>query len=189
MIIRSLGNILFNGFTNKLSYKDERLTKVTLQHFRPINHWTANDKPYGIWHLEDGDHIYEFKFKFHARNQSLGLLLASPILQPIGLSVNLINRLVKIVTFSHLWHKVSKPITLKARLFEMEKDLLRIVVTPFAYLGFIFAASYGILSPYNGRKLYATFERAIYGGGAETFETKRHVPVRSFLSNKFHPYE
>ena len=40
---------------------------------------------------------------------------------------------------------------------------MRIIATPVSILGLELAAIYGIFQPYDGRKLYASFERATYG--------------------------
>jgi hypothetical protein len=49
------------------------------------------------------------------------------------------------------------------RLKDAGKDLLRVVTTPIALVGLELAAIYGIFNPYDGRKLYASIERAQYG--------------------------
>lgn len=49
-----------------------------------------------------------------------------------------------------------------ARLLDAGTDLLRIVAVPISLVGLELAALYGILSPYDGRKLYASIERLTY---------------------------
>lgn len=51
----------------------------------------------------------------------------------------------------------------KRRLKDRGQDLLRIAVTPIAFIGLELAVIYGVLSPYSGRKLYSSIERARYG--------------------------
>lgn len=46
----------------------------------------------------------------------------------------------------------------------IEKTIALIVATPLLYVGLCFSSIYGIFSPYNGRKLYATLERVAYEG-------------------------
>lgn len=41
-------------------------------------------------------------------------------------------------------------------------DALRIIASPIAIAGLELAAIYGIIRPYDGRKLYASIERAEY---------------------------
>ena len=50
-----------------------------------------------------------------------------------------------------------------ARLADAGIDFLRIIATPFSILALLFATLYGLYSPYDGRKLYATIERVAYG--------------------------
>lgn len=40
---------------------------------------------------------------------------------------------------------------------------MRILVTPLSIIGLELAAIYGLFRPYDGRKLYASLEREIYG--------------------------
>ena len=49
------------------------------------------------------------------------------------------------------------------KLADAGKDSLRIVAAPFSILGLELAALYGLIRPYDGRKMYATIERAMYG--------------------------
>lgn len=51
----------------------------------------------------------------------------------------------------------------RSRWRNLVKRLEEVVVTPFALLGLEFAAMYGVARPLDGRKLYATIERAVYG--------------------------
>lgn len=52
---------------------------------------------------------------------------------------------------------------LKSRLIECGTHLLTIARTPFAIALLELSSIFGVFSPYNGRKLYASFERAHYG--------------------------
>lgn len=45
------------------------------------------------------------------------------------------------------------------------KDILWIVATPLMLAGLELAAVYGLITPWNGRKLYGNLERAIFGEG------------------------
>jgi hypothetical protein len=54
--------------------------------------------------------------------------------------------------------------TLRAERLQQAAAGLRLLATPFAIVGLELSALYGLLSPYNGRKLYASFERLIYKG-------------------------
>jgi hypothetical protein len=51
----------------------------------------------------------------------------------------------------------------QGRLADFGKDLLRIVASPLCLVGLELSAIYGVFSPFNGQKLFSTFERTIYG--------------------------
>lgn len=148
------------------------MSSVTLRDFQPINTWEL-DKDGKKW--KDG----EFKYlidKTTGRsywNESKGcvgfkcflLILGTPIVHSIASLVNVAYRIVKLVSFSHFWmdKKGEKSSSFKERLKDAGKDLLRVVTTPSVFVGLELAAIYGMFTPYNGRKLYASFERAQYG--------------------------
>lgn len=58
---------------------------------------------------------------------------------------------------------LEKEYNLKGRIISAGGDLLRIVATPISLIGLELSAIYGIFNPFDGRKLYASFERATYG--------------------------
>lgn len=93
------------------------------------------------------------------------LTLGTPIVHSIASLVNVAYRIVNLISFYHFWKDKELgeyPYSFKERLKEVEEDLLRIIGTPIAVIGLEFAAIFGIFSPYNGRKLYASIERAQY---------------------------
>jgi hypothetical protein len=51
----------------------------------------------------------------------------------------------------------------RARFIDSAKDLLAVVTAPISLVALEIAALYGCIRPYDGRKLYATLERAVYG--------------------------
>jgi hypothetical protein len=78
--------------------------------------------------------------------------------------VNAIYRIAKLALLAHGWTGalLMQPYCFKARLKDAGGDLLRVVLTPIALVGLELAAIYGIFNPYEGRKLYASIERALY---------------------------
>ena len=92
------------------------------------------------------------------------LILGTPIYHFMASLLNVAYRIVKLVSFFHFWvdKEGEKSYSLKERFKDAGQDLLRIVVTPIAIIGLEFTAIYGVFSPYNGRKLYASIERAQY---------------------------
>jgi len=71
----------------------------------------------------------------------------------LGLS-NIAFRTLRLISLYHLWRP---NVQFEARLRSMKEDLKSLVKTPFIFTGLIFSALYGLISPYDGRKLYASF--------------------------------
>ncbi len=86
------------------------------------------------------------------------LSLGTPLIHVPAALINMAYRLVKLVTLSHFRGAFDKQHFNAAGI-----DLLRIVAAPLAIVGLELAALYGMIRPYDGRKLYATIERATYG--------------------------
>lgn len=166
---RGLGNVLFNGFDSDISKKDrDQKVGLTFAHFCPLNPWSL--EAHEIVDLRTKD-PYCDDSPTTVRLKCAALFAGSIFVQPIGLTLNLVNRICKIVTFAHLWHPSKEQYDFKARLAEWGKDLLIVVTTPLILVGMLFSALYGAtLSPYDGRKLYASFERFAYSGGYQFFD-------------------
>jgi hypothetical protein len=107
-------------------------------------------KPYG--------HEYPGLIRF----KCFWLILGTPIVHAITIICNLVYRLFLLMTFAHFWADDQK-YSFAARLLYCGTDLLRIVAAPLAIIGLELAALYGLFNPLDGRKLYATIERAEYG--------------------------
>ncbi len=95
----------------------------------------------------------------------------------ISLTINATYRALKVVSLSHFWLPIScidqnqtdGSYHFKARCVEISKDIARIVATPFAWLGLLFASWGGALSPMengprDGAKIFSSIEIAMYGG-------------------------
>lgn len=178
---KGFGNTIFNGFSSDISERDKaHQVGLQLAHFNPISNWSLDD--YDIV-----DEITEDKYWDEStstvRLKCAALFAASWIVQPIGLTLNLLNRIGKIVAFAHLWNPSPEEYCFKARLCEWGKDLMLIVSTPLILVGMLFSALYGAtLSPCDGRKLYATFERLAYSGGYQFFALNNgEKDLNSFL--------
>jgi hypothetical protein len=168
-IIKGFGNILLNGFDTDLSREDKvEQVGITFADFKPINRWHSYDNFY----CNDGisNRIYFDDSTTILRLKCAALIAATPFIQPIGLALNLINRIAKIVAFAHLWKPSNQQYNFIARFSEWAKDIAIVVLTPFILIGLLFSALYGTtLSPQDGRKLYATLERLAYSGGYQFF--------------------
>jgi len=74
-------------------------------------------------------------------------------------------RILKLATLSHLWIRKAgeDKYNFKARVKDAAVDLLKVAIHPIVIVGLELAAIYGVFRPYDGRKLYASLERAQYG--------------------------
>lgn len=182
------GNILLNGFASDIS-EEEKKRQVGLKfaHFNPTNQWSLEnyeivDKTMGDKYCNDSTTTVRLK--------CAALFVASLIAQPIGLTLNLLNRIAKIFTFAHLWSPSQENYNFKARVCEWGKDILLVISTPLILIGMLFSALYGAtLSPYDGRKLYGSLERLAYSGGYQFFTTdnSRKSPHNYLLAPCFQP--
>ena len=149
----------------------DNMKNVTLSDFHPYNTWTVVNGPELLTkgfadYITDGTGRRYFNApQGMVSSKCFLLVLGTPIVHPIAAIFNVLYRLLKLVTFSHFWIPKEEETTynFKARLKDAGEDLLRIVASPLAIVGLELAAIYGLLMPLNGRKLYATFERATYG--------------------------
>lgn len=179
-IFRGLGNTLLNGFDSNISKEDRaRLVNIRFADFIPVNQWRKNYCD--LVDMSTGREYFGESTKT-VRLKCAATFAASFIVQPVGLTLNLLNRIAKIVTFAHLWHPFQEKYSFKARICEWGMDILRVVLTPLIFIGMLFSSLYGAsLSPYDGRKLYASFERLAYSGGYQRFEYGYGKDVHRFL--------
>lgn len=74
------------------------------------------------------------------------LTLGTPIIHTIAAVISVVYRIFKILILPE----------------DAGEQALKLLATPFAVIGLELAAIYGIFNPYDGRKLYASIERALY---------------------------
>ena len=159
-------DVLFEGF------EKEGQAAVLPSHFCPFNTWEVETKisPYYSdrsyqtgWIIDTttGDK-YDNEEVSMTRFKCMAIAASAFLAQSVALLLNLINRIVKLVSLAHLWYPREESRSFVARLLEMGKDILRVALTPILFVGIQLSSLYGIASPLNGRKLVATFERAAY---------------------------
>ncbi|HEV3269858.1 MAG TPA: hypothetical protein VGZ69_04330 [Candidatus Rhabdochlamydia sp.] len=165
--------MITNGIRNTSlpsSAQDENVG-ITLKDFQLSNVWKVDEVGKKYW---DGTpcHIIDQTTNRKYLNESKGtvafkcflLILGTPIVHSIASSVNVAYQITKLVTLSHFWVDIGEePYIFTTRLENVGKDLLKIVATPFSLIGLQLSAVYGVFVPYDGRKLYASMERARYG--------------------------
>jgi len=116
------------------------------------------------WIVDSTGRKYFNEPKNTVRLKCLSLIFGTPFVHPIAAVVNALYRLFLLVTFVHFWKPLKgERASLKNRASEAGKDILRLFATPLL-AALPLAALYGVFCPYDGRKLYATIERAVYGG-------------------------
>ncbi len=152
---------------------------VSIKDFIPINNWVfdpeclesppsfENNFGSDIPFILDGNtgRRYLNESQEVVRLKCFLLILGTPLVHPIRSVINISYNILKFTTLSHFWTEKEgeKAYSFKGRLYDASHDLLKIVATPIALLGLELAAIYGVIQPYEGRKLYATLERATYG--------------------------
>jgi hypothetical protein len=94
------------------------------------------------------------------------LTLGTPIVHLIVAVASVIFSAVKLLCFYHLWKPVEgeAEYNFKARMIDIKQETLALGKFLLAPLLLEAAAIYGMFRPYDGRKLYASVERTVYGG-------------------------
>lgn len=87
------------------------------------------------------------------------LTLGTPVVHLIASICHIAYRIFDL--FNHLCLESEKP--MQKRLTQVREDIFNIAMTPLVFVGLELSAIYGILRPYDGRKLYASLERSLYG--------------------------
>lgn len=145
---------------------------VVLRDFQPINQWKVDLEGEKYWDGTAQDLIDQTTGRRYL-NESEGvvtfkcflLTLGTPIVHTIESVKRVAYRIMNFVTLAHFWRPKNgeQSYSFKSRLKDASADLLRIVTQPLAFVGLELAAIYGLFRPYDGRKLYASIERAQYG--------------------------
>lgn len=151
------------------------MSTVTIRDFQPWNNWTDT-------HAMD---IYGYNEEFHCdESTKKRYWIQSPdtlrekcgLLMPWTVLAHTYRIALRILSFISLYqfhyrsngqvdesgYRVMIHYSLKERVKEAGKDLLKIIATPVLVLFLESAALYGLLNPYDGRKLYASGERFAY---------------------------
>lgn len=119
----------------------------------------VRDKTTGKLYLNESKNLTRFK---------CGLLVVfSPPMHAIACVTNFCYRGLKIIAGYHFTDACNDgcPTDLRSRFKELGRDILRVGVsaTGLPIVVHELSALYGLVNPRDGRKLYSSFERAIYG--------------------------
>lgn len=148
---------------------------LSLKDFQPINHWDVdvNGEKFDRRYIERGTPKFIIDASTGKRylNESTvvirikcGLLvLGTPLFHvPSGIG-NIAYRAAIVFTGYHFWSHKRKNKSFSANCLATSRDGLRIIAQPFSIIGLEAASIYGIFNPHDGRKLYASIEKAQYG--------------------------
>ena len=99
------------------------------------------------------------------REKCAALSIGTTFVHTIAGIPNIIIRIVRLISFYNFWKKMKNTSSYDfwTRAKDAGLDLLRIITQPVAIIGLQLSAIYGIFRPHDGRKLYASIERAQYG--------------------------
>ncbi len=150
-------------------------TGVSIMDFKPITEWApVNSLTYNsdlLWadntpkYIRDTltNRAYLNESKWCIRKKCCLLILGTPIIHTIISLEFTAFRILKLISFAHFWMNVNKeePYSIKERSSCAGKDLARVLTRPFHLIALQLSAIYGVISPCNGRKLYASFERLL----------------------------
>ena len=152
------------------------MSDVSLRDFQPINTWKVEEggetykccsthgeipmyicDTIGRKYLKETNEIIQFKCFL--------LTLGTVFVHTVAAIVNVAYRIFKIVTLSHFWVKRDNETNynFSDRALDMASDVVRIFGAIPGIVALELAAIYGIVRPKDGRKLYASLERGLYG--------------------------
>ncbi len=156
-LCQGFGEILTNDCDERNSHP------IAFSHFSPCTEFT-NDDSNDLYIVDSSNRDrYLADDPKVTRLKCLLLATATPIIHPIGLLLNLANRIAKLISFAHFWHPSAEHYSLNEKLWAVGKDLLRVASSPIIYISLELSALYGLFLPNQARKLYATFERCAFG--------------------------
>src|SRR5262245_19779508 len=89
---------------------DRSYRPVNLTHFIPCTPFESHD--YGIKDSINADIYLDDQL---IRHKCLALVLATPLIQIVGILLSVINRIVKLITLAHFWVTSEKEYSLKER--------------------------------------------------------------------------
>lgn len=147
--------------------------KITWQDFNPITKWVVSQEyatnPFNMEQEQLLKDVATGKFYL---NQEVGVLrykccclvVMTPIVKTLDSIGSIAYRIRRLVLCTHFrLEEKEREYSIIDGFTDAAIDILKIIATPLFLIAMEFAAIYGILSPRNGAKLYATLERVTYG--------------------------
>ena len=148
------------------------MNNVTIKHFNPFNKFEVD---HSGSRYSDGYSKYVVDKTTGDRywnepgcvvgSKSFGLAWATPFVHTFALIAMAIFRAARTAIGYHFWKDTCgwRKVSISQRFIDFAADIFKIVMTPISLVGLELSALYGCVSPNNGRKLYASFERVAYG--------------------------
>lgn len=141
---------------------------ITWRDFIPLNSWKVDLEGDRIertgenpiyCHITDGHRSY-----YNNRPSRIAMLCNTLIVDPARLLARLIVKTLAIVTLFPLWQQ-QQPRSLIGRVNDYLWNFVDIPVQIVFFAAKELSSVYGIVTPFNGRKLYASFERLAWNLG------------------------
>lgn len=136
-----------------------------------------------------GDKYYKESKKI-VRRKCIALCFSTLLFQPIGITFMILNAIFQFATCMPFYGKYKNSDSSITSFSNMITLIFRVVTSPIIFIGLFLSALTGsFISPYYGRKLYASFERFLYAGGKEriSLNGKTSYPSRFLLAPCFQP--
>ncbi len=137
--------------------------KLTWAHFQPVNEWSTCNNILVLCIIDSstGD-MYWDEYPITIRGKAICLAIGAPIVHVIAAVLSIAVSIFRIIG-SLLRIMLIQEGSLEEDLYTIGYCVGKILTAPLVVCALEISAIYAIFSPYNGRKLYASFERLQYG--------------------------
>jgi len=135
---------------------------ISWRHFQPINTWTpcaeqkGSSDPTCIMDMSTRE-AYSYISKKELRKDFFSMIVKTPRDHVSFVA----QRVFRLITFYHYHSKIRTP-PWRQRVRMAKDDVLDILKPPLSLIFFEIAAIYALISPNNGRKLFASIDRVFY---------------------------
>ncbi|MFW9872311.1 MAG: hypothetical protein ACFFG0_04345 [Candidatus Thorarchaeota archaeon] len=175
---------IFQEIQPEIERTEEEIRRgsIHLSDFKPINKWKIDKKgkkfkdgrPMHIIDLTTG-RKYLNENKSIIRIKCFLLLIGITIFFPFILVINTIDKILCTILLIDFWgyNKKKEHRSFKVKVLKQSSKLLNIITVPIHLIGLQLSSIYGFFRPYDGRKLYSSFEKLLFKG--------------TFLGPCFHP--
>ena len=188
--------------------------KLSLAHFNPFSMWRkvdytkekkislyplcpelyGNERIPGFYNLMDleTEDLYFEEDILYTRLKCVLLTISTPIFQTLIVILHTVINLLKLITLYDFTKEINNEDQFKTandifneRLYDTAFTLLHVLFAPICIVLMELSALYGIFSPHNGRKLYASFERLI---NDDNDEIESYLGISKYRAPCFQPY-